>query len=59
MRRLQTDSPMVPFLVDEIEEIAREFCMKFILTDVMEKKLENCGSVEVKCDGQRCSKTRC
>ena len=37
LRRFQTDAPMVPFLVDTIEEVLRDFCSKFILDDVMKK----------------------
>ena len=37
LRRFQTDAPMVPFLVNTIEEVLRDFCSKFILDDVMKK----------------------
>ena len=37
LRRFQTDAPMVPFLVDTIEEVLRDFCSKFTLDDVMKK----------------------
>ena len=35
LRRFQSDAPMVPFLVNTLEEITREFCSKFILVEVM------------------------
>ena len=35
LRRFQSDAPMVPFLVNTLEEITREFCSKFILDEVM------------------------
>ena len=35
--RFQTDAPMVPFLVDSLEDIVRDLCSKFILDDIMEK----------------------
>ena len=39
--RFQTDAPMVPFLVDTIEKVLRDFCSKFILDDVMKKSRED------------------
>ena len=36
LRRFQTDSPMVPFLVTKLEEVVRALCSKFILDKVME-----------------------
>ena len=35
LRRFQSDAPMVPFLVNILKEITREFCSKFILDEVM------------------------
>ena len=35
LRQFQSDAPMVPFLVNTLEEITREFCSKFILDEVM------------------------
>ena len=35
LRRFQSDAPIVPFLVNTLEEITREFCSKFILDEVM------------------------
>ena len=37
LRGFQIDSLMVSFLVDTIEEIVRDFCGRFILSDVMSK----------------------
>ena len=33
----QTDAPMVPIIVDRLEEILRSYCSKFILPDTLEK----------------------
>ena len=35
--KFQTDSPMVPFLVESLENMIQKFCSMFILTDVLEK----------------------
>ena len=35
LRGFQSDAPMVPFLVNTLEEVTREFCSKFILDEVM------------------------
>ena len=37
LKRFQTDTPMVPFLVDTLDELIRYVCCKFILNDVIEK----------------------
>ena len=33
----QTDAPIVPIIVDRLEEILRSYCSKFILPDTLEK----------------------
>ena len=35
--KFQTDSPMVPFLIESLESTIQKFCSMFILTDVLEK----------------------
>ena len=35
--KFQADSPMVPFLVESLENMIRKFCSTFILSDKMEK----------------------
>ena len=37
LQRFQTGAPMVPFLVDTLDELMRYMCSKFILNDVLEK----------------------
>ena len=45
--RFQTDSPMVSFLVDTIQEILRDFCARFILSDVMSKAVKTVDLIEI------------
>ena len=33
----QTDAPMVPLVLDKLEEVVRFYCLKFILPATMEK----------------------
>ena len=40
--KFQTDSPMVPFLVESLESMIQKFCSMFILTDVLEKAQKYC-----------------
>ena len=35
--KFQTDSPMVPFLLESLESMIQKFCSMFNLTDVLEK----------------------
>ena len=37
VRPFQTNASMLPFLVDTLEEIKREFCTEFIIDGVMER----------------------
>ena len=37
LKRFQVDAPMVPFLIDTLDEQIRYMCSKFILNDVLKK----------------------
>ena len=56
LRRFQTDAPMVPFLIDTLEEIVREMCRKFILDDVMEKSTSTTTLIKLNILDRRGSK---
>ena len=47
LRRFQTDSPVVSFLVDTIEEILKDFCGRFILSDIMSKTVKTVDLIEI------------
>ena len=47
LRWFQTNSTMVPFFVDTIEEILRSFCGRFILSNVMSKAVKTVDLIKI------------